>query len=175
MYLHRDLSHGSISLSKPVAMFCRIQVFYVSGMKPREWAAVHRKHHEFSDRPGDPHSPFQEGMRGKHIGRGWGIAKVLFGTAWLYHKVTHDTPVVDDYAPDVPVDKWDRRIFDHGLYGPVFVLPLSQLVLLYLIFGFGWHLGWFLVMWPVAALLFLLGGGVINAIGHTAKQRDIPV
>jgi stearoyl-CoA desaturase (delta-9 desaturase) len=25
------------------------------------WAAIHRRHHAFTDRPGDPHSPYRYG------------------------------------------------------------------------------------------------------------------
>jgi stearoyl-CoA desaturase (delta-9 desaturase) len=39
-----------------------------------EWVANHRKHHQFSDRPGDPHSP--------HVGHGSGWSGALRG---LFH------------------------------------------------------------------------------------------
>jgi stearoyl-CoA desaturase (delta-9 desaturase) len=35
---------------------------------PLWWASGHRKHHRFSDRPGDPHSPLLGGMWHAHIG-----------------------------------------------------------------------------------------------------------
>lgn len=161
VYLHRHLAHGSVTLAGPAVAVSRGLIFVVSGMKPREWAAVHRKHHKFSDRLEDPHSP--------HI---VGRNKVLFWTAGLYHRVTHSTTVVRDYASDLPVDKWDRWIFDRGAWGPALVLPIVQLLGMYIILGFGWHLAWVAFMWPVTIVVFLSGGGIINSLGHTAKQRD---
>ena len=33
----------------------------LTSISPREWVAVHSKHHNFSDVEGDPHSPHIEG------------------------------------------------------------------------------------------------------------------
>ena len=34
----------------------------LTGIEPRQWAAVHRKHHKFADAEGDPHSPYVHGF-----------------------------------------------------------------------------------------------------------------
>ena len=66
------------------------------------WVANHRRHHVFSDRPGDPHSPH---------GSGTGLAGTLRGFAhahvgWLF---AADTTSVERYAPDIVADR-DTRI-----------------------------------------------------------------
>jgi len=76
------------------------------------WAAVHRKHHAFTDRPGDPHSPKLHGSGLVNGLRGWWHAHV----GWLF--------VVDDtdwskYVPDLFRDRLTFRL--NQLY-PVFVL-----------------------------------------------------
>ena len=48
------------------------------------WVADHRKHHQFSDQEGDPHSP--------HAGYGEGLAEMLRGlwhahVGWLFRTV----------------------------------------------------------------------------------------
>ena len=49
------------------------------GIRPRQWVAVHRKHHAFTDTPRDPHSPLV-----------LGFARVLFANAFLYRKAARD-------------------------------------------------------------------------------------
>jgi fatty-acid desaturase len=64
-----------------------------TGLVPREWAAVHRKHHHFSDHEGDPHSPKVFGM--------W---KVLFGNYFYYRRETKNPTTVNKYTPDYQPD-----------------------------------------------------------------------
>ena len=57
VYLHRALAHRSLTVH-PVADVCfRTVLWLTTGQRRREWVAVHRKHHTFTDREGDPHSP----------------------------------------------------------------------------------------------------------------------
>ena len=61
VYLHRVLSHKSIRLHPAVTMLMRFGTWMLTSISPREWVAVHRKHHNFTDVEGDPHSPHVEG------------------------------------------------------------------------------------------------------------------
>jgi stearoyl-CoA desaturase (Delta-9 desaturase) len=73
------------------------------------WVADHRKHHAFSDQPGDPHSP--------HVEHGHGLKGALRGLAhahvgWLFIH-THRARKTR-YAPDLlndPVVKWVNDTF----------------------------------------------------------------
>ena len=65
------------------------------------WAAVHRRHHSYSDREGDPHSP--------HL-HGEGVAETLRGfwhahTGWMFN---HELTDWGTYARDLLAD---RRVF----------------------------------------------------------------
>ena len=67
------------------------------------WVASHRRHHVFSDKPGDPHSP--------HLG-GTGIGAQLRGFAhahvgWLFRG---EPTSIERYAPDLLNDPDTRRI-----------------------------------------------------------------
>ena len=54
---HRLFTHRSFKTSRPVrAILAVLGSMAVEG-SAIEWAATHRKHHRFSDLPGDPHSP----------------------------------------------------------------------------------------------------------------------
>ncbi len=151
VYLHRTLSHRAIKMSAPLVLVCRTLVWLLTGIEPRQWVAVHRKHHAFTDVEGDPHSPLLEGF-----------ASVEFTNAWLYRKVANDPAAVARYARDLPPDRWDRVLFDHGLLGIGIGWVLTFL-------GLGWKLA--LVVWGVHIVTYLLANGAINAVGHTYGDR----
>jgi stearoyl-CoA desaturase (delta-9 desaturase) len=151
IYLHRALAHRAITLSPRTATVCRVLIWVGTGIRPRQWVAVHRKHHAFTDKEGDPHSPFV-----------FGFAAVQFGNVMLYRKVAKDPAAVQRYARDLPPDRWDRWLFDHALLG------LAPGVVLLVVF-MGWEIG--LMAALVYAAAYLLGGGAINAIGHWWGKR----
>jgi len=151
IYLHRALAHRALTLSPAVVAVCRLLIWIGTGTRPRQWVAVHRKHHAFTDKTGDPHSPFL-----------FGYAMVQFGNPHLYRKVARDSAAVARYARDLPPDRWDRWLFDHALVG----LGIGVLVLVVTI---GWKFA--LVTAGVYTAAYLLGGGAINAIGHWWGKR----
>src|SRR4026208_309474 len=57
IYLHRTLSHRALAMRQPLAFGFRVVIWISTGIRPRQWVAVHRKHHAYTDEPGDPHSP----------------------------------------------------------------------------------------------------------------------
>jgi stearoyl-CoA desaturase (delta-9 desaturase) len=149
--LHRALSHRAITISGPAYFVCRIVIWTMTGIRPRQWVAVHRKHHAYTDVPGDPHSPVLVGF-----------AAVQFGNVVLYRRVARDPATVARYARDLQPDRWDRLLFDHAFAG----LVLGALLLCAVL---GWELG--LVAAGVHAVSYLLGNAAINAIGHQWGRR----
>jgi stearoyl-CoA desaturase (delta-9 desaturase) len=147
VYLHRALSHRSLTIGPGLTGVLRVATWVMTGIRPRQWVAVHRKHHAHTDVPGDPHSPIIEGF-----------AAVQLGNVGLYRKVAKDDAQVARYARDLPPDAWDRVLFDHALLG----LGLG-IALLFLIWG------------PVVAIVaatvhtvsYLLLNAAVNAVGHT--------
>ena len=106
LYLHRTLSHRAMTLH-PIATFAlRFLQWITTGVRPRQWVAVHRKHHAFTDVDGDPHSP---------VLLGW--VRVQLGNVGLYRKVANDREQVARYARDLPPDAWDRWLFDRAWLG----------------------------------------------------------
>jgi stearoyl-CoA desaturase (Delta-9 desaturase) len=151
VYLHRSLSHRGVRLAPGVVAVCRVLTWVLTGMRPRQWVAVHRKHHAFTDTERDPHSPIV-----------LGFARVQFANAALYRRVARDPATVSRYARDLPADGWDRALFDHAALGLGIGIGLLVLV-------FGWQLA--LVVAVVHATYYLLGGGAINAVGHRWGRR----
>src|SRR5216683_91289 len=106
VYLHRALSHRSLTLRPGLRWACRILLWVTTGIRPRQWVAVHRKHHAFTDVEGDPHSPILVGF-----------PKVQLFNAMLYRRVARNRAEVARYARDLPADRWDRLLFDHAFLG----------------------------------------------------------
>ncbi len=68
-----------------------------------QWVADHRKHHRFSDREGDPHSPWRYGDNA------WAVAKGFFyaHVGWLFDWEKTSEP---HYAPELVSDRVIRGI-----------------------------------------------------------------
>jgi stearoyl-CoA desaturase (delta-9 desaturase) len=124
IYLHRAATHRAIVLHPAVEWLFRFFIWMTTGIVPREWVAVHRKHHAFTDEEGDPHSPHLEGF--------W---KVQLGNVFYYLRELKDPGVVEKYARDIRRDAWDRYLFDHGTAG-----LLIGIATLCAVLGIGWGL-----------------------------------
>ncbi|MEA2146713.1 MAG: hypothetical protein QOG59_2300 [Solirubrobacteraceae bacterium] len=97
---HRLFTHRSFKTGRTVrAMLAVLGSMAVEG-PVIEWVATHRKHHRFSDHPGDPHSPHLDqrpGWRGAL--RGLGHAHV----GWMFRGQDMANPA--RYAKDLLVDR----------------------------------------------------------------------
>ena len=62
VYLHRGLAHRALKLHPIADWIFRCILWISTGQNRREWVAVHRKHHAFTDKEGDPHSPLMHGF-----------------------------------------------------------------------------------------------------------------
>lgn len=151
IYLHRATTHKALRLSPGLVFACRFATWTTTGIKPREWAAVHRRHHAFTDEPEDPHSPAQ---------LGW--LRVQLTNAALYRRAARDGVTVARYARDIPADRWDRVLFDRSWLG----LGLG-IALLILVLGPVW--GLVAAAWHMVAYLAL--NGAVNAVTHTFGTR----
>ena len=68
--------------------------------------AVHRKHHSFTDRPGDPHSP-----------RLLGIWRIQLLHVYYYMREARNPETIRTFAPDIAEDRLDRLVFSRGVIG----------------------------------------------------------
>jgi stearoyl-CoA desaturase (delta-9 desaturase) len=151
VYLHRALTHRALTVHPVVAFPCRLLIWTTTGMRPREWVAVHRKHHAATDTSDDPHSPLVVGF--------W---RVQLGNVGLYKRAARDNDMVRKYARDIPTDRIDRLAFDYSLVG--LGLGITVLVLAMWALGFGLLAGF--VAAGLHAVLYVMLAGAINAVGH---------
>lgn len=56
---HRLLTHGSFRTYRPVRWLLAWLGSLAGEGPPIFWVGMHRKHHQYSDQPGDPHSPHE--------------------------------------------------------------------------------------------------------------------
>lgn len=153
VFLHRTLSHKAITMSPGLRFTFRALTWISTGIRPRQWVGVHRKHHAFTDREGDPHSPRLEGF--------W---KVQLANVALYRKAAKDGVTVEKYARDMPPDRWDRVLFDHALLG----LGIG-VVALFFVFGENWEMT--AIAAGTHAVVYLALNSAVNAVGHTYGRR----
>src|SRR4249920_3987967 len=106
VYLHRALSHRALTLAPSVTVVFRVMTWITTGIQPRQWVAVHRKHHAFTGKEGDPHPAELVG---------WVRVQVM--NVAMYRREAKNEVTVARYAKDIREDSWDRRVFDHSLIG----------------------------------------------------------
>ena len=111
VYLHRGLAHRTLEVKKPLEHFFRFWCWLTTGQNPKEWAAVHRKHHAFCEKPGDPHSPKIEGI--------W---TVLFKGVLLYKKEANNPKTIKKYGHFTPNDKMQDFYSKYSFTGLISLL-----------------------------------------------------
>jgi stearoyl-CoA desaturase (delta-9 desaturase) len=124
IYLHRTATHRALVLHPVVEWMFRFALWVTTGIVTREWVAVHRKHHAFTDEEGDPHSPYLAGF--------W---SVQLGNVFHYTREAKNKDVVEKYARDIKEDRWDRLLFNHAMVGIV-----GGTIMLCAVLGIGWGL-----------------------------------
>jgi stearoyl-CoA desaturase (delta-9 desaturase) len=150
IYLHRAQCHRGLDLHPFVGTLMHLHLALFTGITPREWVAVHRKHHHFSDKEGDPHSPYLLGM--------W---HVLFGNYFYYQKEVKNQATIRKYTPDYVPDWVDRLpIGGFGIY-----VGLAIFMLL-----FGWK--WGLAAWGFHIVAYILLNSSINSLCHMLGYRN---
>ncbi|MCW2754041.1 MAG: Stearoyl-CoA 9-desaturase [Marmoricola sp.] len=128
------------------------------------WVADHRKHHKFSDRDGDPHSPWKYGTNLRALSKGFLHAHMM----WLFD--TEQT-VQRKYAPDLLKDRDLVRISKNFWAFVIISMALPAVL--------GGLITW---SWQGAVTAFFWGSLVrvallhhvtwsINSICHTIGER----
>jgi stearoyl-CoA desaturase (Delta-9 desaturase) len=147
LYLHRSQAHKSIEFNPIVSHFMRFWLWLTTGMVTKQWVAIHRKHHQYSDKEGDPHSP--------HV---FGIWQLLFGGALLYSKAAKDLSMVEKYGKGTPDDWIERNLYSpHSRLGIILMLVIDLAL-----FG---PLGF--IVWGIQMLWIpFWAAGVINGLAH---------
>jgi stearoyl-CoA desaturase (Delta-9 desaturase) len=144
---HRLFTHRSFKATKGVRATLAILGSAAIEGPIISWVSDHRKHHAFSDMPGDPHSP--------HVDHGHGLKGALRGlvhahVGWLFIHTARGRH--ERYAPDLLADPTIRFINKWFFAWAVGGLGVA--------FGLGWLIGGSLH----TALTGLLWGGAVRML-----------
>jgi stearoyl-CoA desaturase (delta-9 desaturase) len=131
----------------------RFWLWLTTGMTTKQWVAIHRKHHRFSDVEGDPHTP--------HV---YGIWHVLLKGAGLYHNASKDNLMVQQYGVGTPDDWIECVIYTpHSRLGLLLMLAIDLAL-----FG-----AWGLLVWGIQMIWIpFWAAGVINGLAHWWGYRN---
>ena len=147
IYLHRTLAHRALTLHPLADWLFRVVLWVTTGQSRQQWVAVHRKHHTFTDKEGDPHSP-----------RLLGFWKVQLGNVYYYVREARNSVTVRKFAPDIPSDWWERHVFSRGYTGIALGVALAGLAI-------GWWQGILGMIGHGVLYMFVLAP-LINGLGH---------
>lgn len=164
---HRMLTHRSFDTSDWHRLFWACLGSLAVEGPPLAWCAVHRKHHQYSDHHGDPHSPHLHGagivnsVRGfVHAHFGW-----LFRTSW-------NDDMVEKYVPDLMNVRGMQAITRYYLWFVVASLLIPGLIAG--LVTMTWTGFWLGFLWGGLARVFLTHHVTwsINSICHVFGSRD---
>jgi stearoyl-CoA desaturase (delta-9 desaturase) len=153
LYLHRSIAHRGVDFHPLLAHFFRFWNWITTSMIPREWAAIHRKHHAKCETEEDPHSPVVKG-----------IGNVFWHGVELYREARADRASIEQYGKGCPDDWIERHVYTpHATLGPTLLLFAS-----FALFGFKGVAIWAIQM----AWIPFWAAGVVNGLGHWWGYRN---
>ncbi len=161
---HRLFTHRSFRAKRWLRVLLAVAGSMAIQGSVLQWVADHRRHHRFSDREGDPHSPWRYGTSARALAKGFFYAHV----GWLFD---WEQTSPRRYAPDLLADR-DIRVVSR-----TFPLWVSVSMLLPPLVGGLWS--W---SWAGALTAFFWGSLVrvsllhhvtfaINSVCHVAGRR----
>jgi stearoyl-CoA desaturase (delta-9 desaturase) len=153
LYLHRSQAHRGVEFHPAVSHFMRFWLWLTTGMVTKQWVAIHRKHHRFTDKEGDPHSPVV-----------FGIKNIFVKGVYYYYLAAKDARMTVEYGKGTPDDWIERRLYTpHCRLGILLMLAVDLLL-----FG-----PWGFLVWAVQMLWIpFWAAGVINGLGHWIGYRN---
>jgi fatty-acid desaturase len=150
---HRLHTHRSYKAPKWLDYFFAVCGTMTLEGGPIFWVAIHRVHHQLSDKEGDPHSP--------HDGAWWAhILWMILGDPWH-----NKTEVLAKYAPDLTRDKFYVWLSKYHW------LPLTVFGVLVGVFA-----GYEMLLWTVflRVTLGLHATWMVNSASHIWGSKRFP-
>ena len=153
LFLHRGQTHKGIEFHPALSHFMRFWLWLTTSMVTKQWVAIHRKHHRFSDQEGDPHTP--------HI---YGIWRVLFTGAVFYSRATKNQEMIEQYGSGTPNDWIERNLYSKYNFLGIFLMLAIDIAL----FGSTGLIVWAVQMYWIP----FFAAGVINGVAHYVGYRN---
>jgi stearoyl-CoA desaturase (Delta-9 desaturase) len=165
---HRHFTHGSFKAAMPLRTALAIAGSLAIEGPVLVWVADHRRHHKYSDREGDPHSPWRFGNDVKALTKGLLYAHV----GWLFDP---NKTSQQKFCPDLLADRRIRRVSK--------TFPLWAAISLFgpAVIGGLWSMSWAGALtaffWASLVRICLLHHVTwsINSVCHTFGNEDFEV
>jgi stearoyl-CoA desaturase (Delta-9 desaturase) len=144
---HRYFSHRTYKTSRVFQFLLALLATLATQKGVLWWAAHHRRHHKYTDKEGDVHSPVQEGFWWSHVG--WITSDKFDATDWN---------AIKDFAvyPELRwLNKWHL------------LPPITLAVVLFLIGGWEWLVWGFFI----STVVLYHGTFSINSLAHLWGSR----
>ena len=100
---HRYFTHGSFKAKTPLRVALAVAGTMAMQGPVLTWVSDHRRHHKYSDKEGDPHSPWRYGNDTKALAKGLMFAHML----WLFDP---NQTSEEKFSPDLLADKNIARV-----------------------------------------------------------------
>ncbi len=159
IFYHRGLAHKAVVLHPWVRRFTVVMGIWLTGLDPKGWICMHRRHHEFSDAARDPHSPVKLGIFGVLFGQLRSYERVLVGLD--RNRVGYANLVPD---LDFPVNVLNRK----RLWLLPYIVHLGIALCIAVPTGF-WALG---VCYFAGLMSHPIQGWMVNSLGHAVGGRN---
>src|SRR6266852_7416619 len=168
MGLHRYFTHGSFKAVRGFKIALAVAGSLAIEGPVITWVADHRRHHKYSDREGDPHSPWRFGNDWKALTKGLLYAHM----GWMFNSSKTSQ---QRFVPDLLADRDIRRISQSFQWIVAVTLLLPALI------GGLWSMSWAGALtaffWASLVRVALLHHVTwsINSVCHTFGQESFDV
>jgi stearoyl-CoA desaturase (delta-9 desaturase) len=103
MGFHRHFTHSSFKAARPLRVSLAVAGSLAIEGPVLVWVADHRRHHKYSDKEGDPHSPWRFGNDWKALTKGFLYAHM----GWMFNP---NRTSQEKFCPDLLADAPIRRV-----------------------------------------------------------------
>jgi stearoyl-CoA desaturase (delta-9 desaturase) len=168
MGFHRYFTHLSFKAAKPLRVAMAVAGSLALEGPVLVWVADHRRHHKYSDKEGDPHSPWRFGNDVRSLTKGFFYAHI----GWLFDP---NQTSQQKFCPDLVADRTISRISRNfplwaavSLLGPALIGGLWSMTFVGALTAFFWAS-------LVRVCLLHHVTWSINSVCHTFGNEDFDV
>ncbi len=166
--LHRYFTHGAFKAKRGFKVALAIAGSLAIEKPVITWVADHRRHHKFSDKEGDPHSPWRFGTDAKALAKGLAYAHI----GWMFDgDVTSEEKFCPDWLADsdvVKVSRWFPALVSVSILAPALIGGLWSMSWQGAVTAFFWA-----TLVRIAFLHHITWS--INSICHTFGKKEFEV
>jgi stearoyl-CoA desaturase (delta-9 desaturase) len=161
---HRYFTHGSFKTRRPMRIGLAIAGSLAVEGPALRWVGDHRRHHAYSDRDGDPHSPWRYGESTSALTKGLWWAHM----GWLFDV---EKTNLNRFVPDLMADKSLRRV--NALFPVIAGISTLAPAVLGGLITMSWHGAISAFFWASLVRIALLHHVTwsVNSICHVIGKR----